>query len=217
MGVRGFGRRLAGRSPSSRGEQVLRDLRGDDNSLHLGPGEDLRPGWLNIGIWPEPPTSAGGVTIVEHDLRRGLPVPPGSCSRIYSSHFFEHLPWRDGEALMALCLVALRPGGEFRMALPDFELVARRYLAGDEAFFDEYVPRDRFPIHSRPGAESLIDFVNYTVYQDGEHVTMFDAQKAVSLLTALGFRNARVTEFDPAWDLDLPVRRALSFYVHAER
>jgi predicted SAM-dependent methyltransferase len=205
------------RSQSERSEKFLRGLKGNDNSVHLGAGDDLRPGWINLGIWPEPPSPAPGVTTLVFDLRRGLPVPAGSCARIYSSHFFEHLPWNSGEDLMELCLVALRPGGEFRMALPDFELVLRRYLAGDQAFFDENVPRERFPIHSRPGAESLIDFVNYAVYQDGEHLTMFDTEKAVRLLTVIGFRNARITEFDPAWDLDLPLRRASTFYVHAER
>jgi hypothetical protein len=202
-----------------RGERALKGLEGTDNWVQLGAGADLRPDWVNVDMWEggreqEPPPGARAIT---HDLRRGLSVPPGSCSRIYSSHFMEHLPWRAGQRMVAQSKKALAPGGQFRMVVPDFRLLAERYLAGDEEFFESSMPRRQFPIHSRPGAESIIDWMNYAIYQDGEHVCMFDGEKAVRLLTSFGFKNARVSEFDPEWDLDIAVRRRLSVYVHAER
>lgn len=200
-----------------RGRRSLRRLRGNNNSLHLGAGRDVRAGWVNVDVWPTDPPKVEGATVVNHDLRTGLPVPPASCRRIYSSHFFEHLPWDAGESLLSQCFEALAIDGRFRMAVPDFELLARKYVEGDEEFFASAMPRSGFPIHSRPGAESIIDWINYGIYQDTEHVCMFDGQKAVRLLTATGFRDARVTPFDPLWDVDVPVRRLLSLYVEARR
>lgn len=199
------------------GAARLASLQGSSNSLHLGAGSDLRVGWVNVDMWPIPVTPVPGALAVTHDLRRGLMVPDGSCSRIYSSHFFEHLPWDSGEDMLAQCLRALAPGGQFRMCVPDFELLAQKYIAGDEEFFATLMPRTQFPVHSRPGAESIIDWMNYSIYQDGEHVVMFDRAKALRLLASIGFTDVRVTDFDPEWDFDMPVRRGLSMYVQASR
>jgi predicted SAM-dependent methyltransferase len=215
-GVRAYAEVTRRRRELRAGAQQLHRIRGSQNDVHLGAGRDVRAGWVNVDLWPEPPAVDGAI-VVSHDLRTGLPVPAGSCRRIYSSHFFEHLPWDRGEAMLTQCLAALAPGGQFRMAVPDFNLLARKYIERDEEFFNTAMPRRGFPIHSRPGAESIIDWMNYGIYQDGEHVCMFDGEKAVRLLTAIGFRNARVSSFDPAWDVDVPVRRLLSLYVEAER
>lgn len=119
--------------------------------------------------------------------------------------------------MLEQCFAALAPGGIFRMAVPDFRVVAERYLAGDEAWFAGLMPRQNWGIHSYPGAESLIDWMTYEVYQNGEHVSVWDGDKAVRLLSAVGFKNTRVVDMDPAWDLDLPVRTAQSVYIVGER
>jgi len=66
------------------------------------------------------------------DIVRGLPVPPESCAGIYCSHVLEHLPRDDVGTAIKNTLTYLRPGGRFRLVLPDLEHLARAYVASAE-------------------------------------------------------------------------------------
>ena len=65
--------------------------------VHLGCGDDIRSGWLNVDMSASPAArhlaaNAGAPTaLVLHDLRYGLHLPACSCAMIYSSHLLEHL------------------------------------------------------------------------------------------------------------------------------
>ncbi len=52
--------------------------------LHLGCGQNIIPGWMNIDLEPGP----GGV---RHDLRKRLPFGDGSARFIFNEHFLEHI------------------------------------------------------------------------------------------------------------------------------
>lgn len=59
-----------------------------------------------------------------------LPVEPGTVDEIRASHILEHFSHRRTGEVLADWARALRPGGLLRIAVPDFESVARAYLAG---------------------------------------------------------------------------------------
>lgn len=62
------------------------------------------------------------------DVRRGLPVETASCRAVYASHVLEHLALDDFNKALAETFRILRPGGIFRLVVPDLEAAARKYL-----------------------------------------------------------------------------------------
>lgn len=205
----GAGRRLA---------RAARTLADPLVKVHLGCGDDIRAGWLNVDMSAgraarERAAAAGsGTALVIHDLRRGLDLPARICSLIYSSHLLEHLEFSQARRLLRDCHRALAPGGVFRAALPDFRRIANAYVEHDAEFFDLIDIREAFP-HNAPGTHSLIDFVNYAAYQSGEHRMLYDADKLTRTLLAAGFSNVRECGYDEALDPGSEVRRRYSFYV----
>ena len=159
----------------------------------------------------------GWVTIdmTEHcdiywDLRKGIPFPDSSISKIYSSHFLEHLTFKEGQIFLAECLRVLTPGGNFSICIPN----ARWYI---EAYMNNRV-LDADPYFGHKPAlnnTTKIDYVNYMAYMDGHHKYMFDEENIIFLLNSMGFQNARARKFDSS--LDLKERDFESIYVEAEK
>jgi hypothetical protein len=63
------------------------------------------------------------------DIVTGLPVRPESCWGVFCSHVLEHLALEDVDRALAHTYSYLRPGGVFRLVVPDLEARARRYLS----------------------------------------------------------------------------------------
>lgn len=66
------------------------------------------------------------------DIVRGLPLADSSCAGIYCSHVLEHLALEDLDAALRNVFRMLRPGGTFRLVVPDLERLARDYVASDD-------------------------------------------------------------------------------------
>ncbi|AXI54097.1 methyltransferase type 11 [Sulfitobacter sp. JL08] len=62
------------------------------------------------------------------DIVTGLPEPRGGVDGIYCSHILEHLALEDCRRALRNTLTLLRPGGVFRMVVPDMGFEARRNL-----------------------------------------------------------------------------------------
>jgi SAM-dependent methyltransferase len=203
-----------------RAEPAFKSLQGCTGlKVHLGAGADVRRGWVNVDLALRPPPEidprqSPDTIFINHDLRRGLPLPDGSCDYIYSAHFFEHVGYRPGFRLIQDCHRALRPGGVFRTALPNFPRMFEAYLKRDESYFDLLDLREMMP-DLEPGTEALVDHVNYGVYQHGEHVIIYDEEKFVLLLRKAGFVRTEAMDFDRSVDQSSELRRRYSFYVEA--
>ena len=187
--------------------------------LHIGAGDDIRPGWVNIDlalrIPPQiDPAAHPDTVFINHDLRRGLPLPDGSCDYVYSSHFLEHLEYGEGLRLMRECHRVLRSGGTFRAALPNFRTMFQAYLDGNQGFFESVNLGEVRP-DVEEGTESLVDFVNYGVYQGGEHKSIYDEEKLTKVLRQIGFRSVAAVPYQEGMDPALPLRARHSFYVEA--
>lgn len=68
------------------------------------------------------------------DIRTGLPIPDGSCAAVYCSHVLEHLALDDFRLALKNTLRILRPGGRFRLVMPDLRVLAEDYLAAASSF-----------------------------------------------------------------------------------
>ena len=199
----------AGRFEALKGREELK--------LHLGSGSDLRAGWVNVDLRDRDRAEAiPDATFINYDLRRGLPVEVGSCAYIYSSHFFEHLEYRHGVRLMRDCHRALRPGGVFRISLPDFRGLFTRYLqSGGQNRSAGRINLLKVLPDLEPGTETIVDHINYGVYQRGEHKYIYDQEKIMLLLQRIGYSSVTESEYREGVDPDSEVRRAYSFYVEA--
>jgi len=190
--------------------QRLRALDGEIR-LNLGCGADVMPGWVNIS------TDGGGSEsrpdFYKFDLRRGIPLPEESVSFIYSSHFFEHLTNGEGQGLMRESYRVLTPGGIFRMALPTTHKLFDYYLRDDRSYWH------MLPIKEMFGREDICygDLADEAIYQHGEHVCFYDPERAVRVLTEIGFREAREPEYLEGVDLSDELRRFGSFYVEGRK
>ena len=191
--------------------QALRE--GRDLRINLGCGSDIRPGWVNIDLGLGYKTTLRGERVfVAYDLRRGMPLAAGSCSYIYSSHFFEHLEYRQGLRLMADCHRALELGGRFRIALPNYRALFAAYLSGEHAMFDLLTHEI-----DEPTSRQLADYMTYIVYQHGEHKCIYDEERLTHALCSVGFSKAESVSYQAGVDPDTELRRRYSFYVEAVR
>lgn len=138
------------------------------------------------------------------DLRKGIPFPDESISKIYSSHFLEHLSFEEGQQFLDECLRTLRQGGIFSISVPDAEIYIKGYLNGnlDRSKFLEGEPNDKYT--------TKIDYINYIAYMGGHHKYMFDRENLLHILEAKGFKNVHLRDFDP--ELDPLERLATSIY-----
>jgi len=205
---------------SKRGAKQFLQLKGEKElKLHLGCGPDVKPGWVNIDLQVPPPHNSVPSTTpptfaIDSDLRRPLPLENDSCAYIYSCHFFEHLNRQHGEALMEDCYRVLRPGGIFRIVLPDFKKTFAAYLAGDRDFFD-LVENGGFLPRCENGQRLMSDFVNFSVYQSGEHKQVYDEQTIEHLLKKMGYSRVAISEVDENIDQNIDIRTKYSFYIEA--
>jgi predicted SAM-dependent methyltransferase len=191
--------------------------------VNLGCSSDLRPGFVNIDLEPlgkgVDPDRHPNTMFLSFDLRLGLPLEERSCDFIYSSHFFEHLPYEQAVHLMRDCYKALRFGGIFRMVLPDLKLDFDAYLRGDDEALGAYDPLDlgdpQLLSVAESGTMTSVDWVNYSVYQSGEHKYIYDEEKASLLLRRSGFRSVATSSYQEGVDIDEPIRRDYSFYIEA--
>lgn len=172
------------------GKRRVRDLQksGDPLWIDLGGGAKAgRNGWLTLDVTRQ--------CDIYWDLRKGIPFSEGRVERLYSSHLFEHLPFRAGQALMAEALRVLTPGGSFSICVPNAGMYIRAYAEGRQ------LPDEYFGWRSAYNDTTRIDAVNYTAYMDGHHLYMFDEENLVKRLELAGFEGVSLRDFDPETDI----------------
>jgi len=144
------------------------------------------------------------------DLRKGIPFPDSSISRIYSSHFLEHLSFKEGQEFLDDCLRVIVPGGIFSICVPNARIYLEAYLMDSD--FDTNLFITYQPAYNNT---TKIDYVNYMAYMDGHHKYMFDEENLIHILNSKGFKNSRLREFDP--QIDHKDRDYESIYAEAEK
>ena len=139
----------------------------------------------------------------------GIPFPDQSIDKIYSSHFFEHLTFKEGQKNLDECLRVLKPGAIFSICVPNARLFVDAYLNSKN--------KSNELIQHLPAFNNTtkIDFLNYNAYMDGEHKYMFDEENLVFILRSKGLKNVRLRQFDSS--IDLQVRDFESIYAIAEK
>ena len=82
----------------------------------------LKPFLVKKGFPPYPRNIQYG------DVIKGLPIPPQSADAVYCSHVLEHMTLDEFRLAIRNVFSYLRPGGTFRLVLPDLEQLIKLYL-----------------------------------------------------------------------------------------
>ena len=174
----------------------------DTIKLNLGSGPFKgENGWTNVDLF--------GADI-NHDLKNGLPLKDNSADKIYSSHVFEHIPYKD--LLDVICEIrrVLKPGGTLLVCVPNAGLYLRAYF--NKEMFISY---DEMYMPASVNTGSSIDQINYIAYLNGDHAFMFDEEKIINILKNCNFSNVDFRTFDP--QIDRAERDFESMYVRASK
>lgn len=96
--------------------------------LHLGCGEVLLPGYLNVDL---PGSGDGSRPDLEADLR-ALRCPSETLAEIRLHHVFEHFDRVEALALLLRWYEWLQPGGTLVIETPDFDACVAAYDAAGQ-------------------------------------------------------------------------------------
>jgi predicted SAM-dependent methyltransferase len=153
--------------------------------LNLGAGprgvDDAH--WVNVDAAPGP-----GVRFLL-DFCRPLPFDDASFDGVFCEHVLEHFGQEDGERLAREVARILRPGGVFRVIVPDAQYVLRSYFEAPGEL-----------VAARGGGEgTAMEMVNSYFRQRYEHQFMYDWETLSRMLRRAGFAEVvRSRRSDPA-------------------
>jgi len=107
--------------------------------LNLGAGKLPVPGFIDI------------------DKKNGsevypLPYDDNSIAEIRASHILEHFPYEKALDVVKEWVRVLKPGGLIKIAVPDFEWIAREYLEGKDVDAQRYIMGGHMDENDRHGA-----------------------------------------------------------------
>lgn len=130
------------------------------------------------------------------DIVAGLPVREGTCDAVYCSHVLEHLSLTDLRIALRNTYRYLRPGGVFRLVVPDLTKLCRDYLqSADEGAALDFMEQAHLGIRERQrGIPGLFRMW----LGNSSHLWMWDFKSLSRELGAVGFSGIRRAEFGDA-------------------
>lgn len=127
------------------------------------------------------------------DVTSRLPVPEGSCRMVYCSHVLEHLALEDFRAALAETYRILKPGGVFRLVVPDLSLMVERYSKNPDAGAAPRLMRETILGHET-SPKTLLETIR-AAFGNSAHKWMWDYASLSKELADVGFENIRRAQF----------------------
>jgi predicted SAM-dependent methyltransferase len=183
----------------------IRREKRSDLKVNLGCGPLPIPGWLNVdGV-------ASEADLIQV-LGRPLDLPDGCAALVFSEHALEHIDYPTAaRTFMREAHRILRPGGRFRVVVPDAERAIRAYAAADADLLRRLAPTEASPIQA----------VNRIFRENGFHRFAWDYPLLEAELQLAGFGSVRSAKFRDSpvpelnVDYDQSERIIQSLYVEA--
>lgn len=216
--------------------------RSEGLKLHLGSGPRAVPGWENVDksltplLTRKPAVRAvmrrvGLINdlqaqtswppeVKRMNVSATWPWPDGSASAVFSSHMVEHLEADEVRHVLSEAFRVLRSGGIMRLALPDLELAAQKYLqdkaSGNGSAADAFVTYLylRPEVHGSGVHRMLVRFLHRP------HLWMYDFESLATRIREAGFIDVRRCEYRQGSCPDVELldsRPEDSFFVEAVR
>lgn len=121
------------------------------------------------------------------DIIQGLPLPDNSIDLLYCSHVLEHLTVDEVRLALTNCHRHLKPGGIFRLVLPDLEAMAQQYVQSSDPDAVHEFMRLTW-LGKEVQNRSLLAFFKEWVSR-GRHLWMWDYKALAQELANVGFHN----------------------------
>lgn len=122
------------------------------------------------------------------DIRKGLPLADSSCELIYCSHVLEHLSRNDCRRALKQTYSLLRPGGTFRLVLPDLETAVKEYKRGGPAAAERLLEATGLGTEERAqGLRSVVE----AIFGNSQHLWAWNFAAIKKALNEVGFRKIR--------------------------
>jgi len=161
--------------------------------LHVGCGDVLLKGWLNIfyDLREEYGRVKGvrGAWLLNYNLLKPWPVADRSIRYIAGSHFIEHLDLNEGIKFLKESYRVLLAGGLIRLSCPDMEIYARNYVANNKSFFEHELIREWCAFKSAETPGEI--FVAKAYDSGGSHKWFYDFESLKHILELAGFKEVR--------------------------
>ena len=135
------------------------------------------------------------------DIVNGLNVSKNTYDGIYCSHVLEHLSYHDLKKTLKNTYEYLKPGGIFRMVLPDLEFLCREYV--NEVNKKKPKSSLRFMNDSLLGVTERKRGLKQTLINmlgNSKHLWMWDYYSLFEELREVGFLDIRRCEFNDSID-----------------
>jgi len=168
---------------------------------------------LNLGaapIW-----SKDGWHVLDHKLKKtsgnkiagdaeNIKLKNSSCSIVFTSHVFEHIPNIRLPLILAEINRVLKKGGTLRILTPDLEKICKAYAKKDKSFFkkalseDENIRKDlgyggmlmNFIVS--PGQDTVLLDRNLNRFITGiAHIYLYDYEMLKKILKDCGFKSRK--------------------------
>lgn len=123
------------------------------------------------------------------DVVKGLPLPRRAASLLYCSHVLEHLCLSDLRRALLNCRRILRPGGVFRLVVPDLEHLIRCYSADDSPRAATTFMEDTM-LGRKVRLRGLLGLIRERL-GNSQHLWMWDYKSLAAELDAAGFSSIR--------------------------
>ena len=111
-----------------RNQQALRSLSKDNLKIHFGSGNIKLPGWLNTDLFDRDENLK-----IKPDMylniTQKLPFKNNVASFLYNEHLVEHIEVEKITLFFKEAYRILKKGGVLRLATPDLEHLAKKYLS----------------------------------------------------------------------------------------
>tara|TARA_A200000113_G_scaffold225927_1_gene248787 strand:+ start:4598 stop:5257 length:660 start_codon:yes stop_codon:yes gene_type:complete len=182
-----------------------------DLYVQYGSGNVFVDNWLNYDA--SPTLRIKKIPIVKHlikrhvnfdkrilygDIVKGLPLESGSVKGLFASHVIEHLSYQDAKTCLKNSFDLLKPGGCFRLIVPDLAFFIDKYQKGIlSQRVDKHSVAFEFNFHSGFGRkESSVGFVNriLSAFSNSAHLWMWDFQSLKTELQDAGFVDVETFE-----------------------
>jgi len=153
--------------------------------VSIGSGPNRYEGWLTADAF-KPQAD------IYMNVKARWPFPDNSIDVLYSEHMLEHIHIDSVPHVLAEAQRVLKPGGLFRVTVPDLEIHARNYVAGNSDFFRPIVEKYQARLKSQKNKYWLVRsnggaFMTRAVQRFYRHRWMYDFETLSSCLQEVGF------------------------------
>ena len=103
-------------------------------NLNIGGGFKFNfNSWINLDECNEKYINS----LVDFSKVKTIPVPSGTIQKVYSSHFFEHVPDNGVHKILGEVKRVIAKDGSFILKIPDYEKVLKAYRKNNIRFLNK--------------------------------------------------------------------------------